>query len=108
MRWIQNVQESGSAMDLPRSGQLSVSEEVVEIVKTVFQRSPLKSIRRALQELQVPKSTTHKVLHKELLFHSYKLQVVQALQGNNRPWRLEYVAFMLKKIKEDNEYIYKR
>ena len=39
IRWAKNFQESGSVMDLLRSGQSSVSEEIVGNVQTVFQRS---------------------------------------------------------------------
>ena len=42
-------------MDLPRSGQPSVSKETVDNVQVASQRSPQKSISRASRELQVPK-----------------------------------------------------
>lgn len=107
MRWVKNFQETGSVKDLPRSGRPGVSQQTVENVQVAFQRSPQKSIRRASRELHVPKSTIHKVLHKRLQLHPYKVQIIQHLQPNDRPIRYEFATTMLNKIEGDNEYLQK-
>ena len=81
------------------------SEETVDNMPAAFQRSSQKSISGASRELQVPKSTIHNFLRKRLRFLPYQLQIIQALQPNDPPRRFEFAAFMLQKIKEDNEYL---
>ena len=45
-----------------------------------FHRSPSKSISVASHKLAVPRITAHKVLHKWLRLHAYKLQIFQAFK----------------------------
>ena len=62
--------------DTRRSGRPRTSEERV---RQAFQRSPMKSIRTAARQLELPRSTVHKVLHKNLRLYAYKVQMLQAL-----------------------------
>ena len=78
-RWFKNFMETGSILDRKRSGRPSIDEETVDAVRVAFHRSPRKSIRVASNKLAIPRSTVHKVLHKRLRLHAYKLQIVQAL-----------------------------
>jgi len=64
--WYSEFAETGSVGDLDRSGRPSVSDETVDAVREVFQRSPGKSTRRASNELRVPQSTVVKILHTNL------------------------------------------
>ena len=75
--------ETGTVFDTKRSGQPKTSEENIERVRQAFQRSPLKSIRTAARQLELPRSTVHKVLHKNLRLYAYKVQMLQALQPND-------------------------
>ena len=72
--WFKNFMETGSILDRKRSGRPSIDEETVDVVRVAFHRSPRKSIRVASNELAIPRSTVHKVLHKRLRLHAYKLQ----------------------------------
>ena len=72
-------------MDRKRSGRPSIDEETVDVVRVAFHRSPRKSICVASNELAIPPSTVHKVLHKRLRLHAYKLQIVQALKLDDHP-----------------------
>ena len=83
-RWFKNFMETGSILDRKRSGRPSIDEEPVDAVHVAFHRSPRKSIRVASNELDIPRSTVHKVLHKRLRLHAYKLQIVQALKPDDR------------------------
>ena len=82
--------ETGSILDRKRSGRPSIDEETVDAVRVAFHRSPRKSIRVASNELAIPRSTVHKVLHKRLRLHAYKLQIVQALKPDDRPRRAAF------------------
>ena len=77
--------ETGSILDRKRSGRPSIDEEIVDAVRVAFYRSPRKSIRFASNELAIPRSTVHKVLHKQFQLHAYKLQIVQALKPDFHP-----------------------
>ena len=69
--------------DTRRSGQPRTSEENIEHIRQTFQRSSMKSIHTAAKQLKLPHSTVHKVLHKNLRLHVYKVQMLQALQPND-------------------------
>ncbi|KAJ4434564.1 hypothetical protein ANN_23126 [Periplaneta americana] len=52
---------------------------MVANVQAAYERSPLKSLRRASRELQVglPKSTLQRIVHKRLKLYAYKVQLMQ-------------------------------
>ena len=79
-RWFKNFMETGSILDRKRSNRPNIDEETVDAVHVAFHRSPRKLIRVASNELAIPRSTVHKVLHKRLWLHAYKSQIVQALK----------------------------
>ena len=86
-RWFKNFMETGSILNRKRSGRPSIDEETVNVVYVAFHRKPRKSIRVASNKLAIPRSTVHKVLHKRLWLHAYKLQIVQALKPDDHPRR---------------------
>ena len=65
-RWFKTFMETGSILDRKKSGRPSIDEEATDAVRVTFHRSPRKSIRVASNELAIPGSTVHKVLHKRL------------------------------------------
>jgi hypothetical protein len=75
------------------------------VVREAFQRSPSKSTRRASRELQVPRATAQKILHRRLKLHSYKIQIVQALEPNEGRDRKEFAMDMLDRIDNDNGFL---
>ena len=80
--------------DTRRSGRPRTSEENIERLRQPFQRSPMKSIRTAARQLELPRSTVHKVLHKNLRLYAYKVQMLQALQPNDMPRQKEFAVNM--------------
>ena len=97
--------ETGTVFDTRRSGQPRTSEENIERVRQAFQRSPMKSIRTAARQVELPHSTVHKVLHKNLRLYAYKVQMLQALQPNDMPRRKEFAVNMLQRISEDEAFL---
>ena len=81
------------------------SEENIERVRQAFQRFPMKSIRTAARQLKLPRSIVHKVLHKNLRLHAYKVQMLQAIQPNDMPRRKEFAVNMLQRISEDEAFL---
>jgi hypothetical protein len=82
-----------------------VEQELVDNLQAAFQRSPQKSVHRASRELNVPKSTLHKVPHKQLHLQPYKVQLTQALEPSGLHQRAEFAASMLDSIEQDNQYL---
>ena len=97
--------ETGTAFDTRRSGRPRTSEENIERVRQAFQRSPMKSIRTAARQLELLRSTVHKVLHKNLRLYAYKVQMLQELQPNDMPRRKEFAVNMLQRISEDEAFL---
>ena len=88
-RWHKKFMERGSVLDAVRSGPPRISGENIERVGHVFSGSCMKSIRTAARELQSPPATVHKVLRNRLRMYAYKMQMLQALQPNDKPKRKE-------------------
>ena len=78
--WHKNFMETGSVLQRKGAGRLQISEEEIESVRVAYTRSPRKSIRGASTQLQIPHSTIHKVLHRNLRFYAYKVQLLQAFK----------------------------
>ena len=92
--------ERGSVLDVVRSGRPRISGENIERVRRLFterlfSRSPIKSIRTAARELQLPPATVHKALRMGLRLYAYKMQMLQAVQPNDKPKRKEFPVNML-------------
>ena len=74
--WLKKFMKTGTVFDTRRSGRPRTSEENIERVRQAFQRSPMKSIRTADRQLELPRLTVHKVLHKNLRLYAYKGQML--------------------------------
>ena len=103
--WHKKFMEAGTVFDTRRSGRPRTSEENIERVRQAFQCSPMKSIRTAARQLELPRSTVHKVVHKNLRFYAYKIQMLQALQPNDVPRRKEFAVKILQRISEDEAFL---
>lgn len=103
--WYDKFKDTGSVADRRRTGRPRISEQNVEALRAAFQRSPGKSIRRASLQLDIPRSSVHKVLHKCLHLHAYKVQIVQALLPNDLPRRAEFAIEILDRIDGNNDYL---
>jgi hypothetical protein len=72
-------------------------EEIVERTWQSFMRSPHKLIPRHSLELGILKPTVHKVLHKKLKLHVYKIQLLHEIKVADKPKRKESAERMLEK-----------
>ena len=70
--------ETGSVLQRKGADRPQISEEEIKSVRVAYTRSPKKSIRGASTQLQIPRSTIHKVLHKNMQLYAYKKQLLQA------------------------------
>ena len=97
--------ETGNILDHKKSGRPSIDEETVDAVGVALHHSPRKSICVASNELANPPSTVHKVLHKRLWLHAYKLQIVQTLKLGDCPDQAVFAEKILQCIDDDNDYL---
>ena len=84
-----------------RTGRPSTSEDAVDQVRTAFQRSPRKSVRRASRELQLAPTAVWCVLRKRLQMVPHKLKLFQKLKETDKPLRREFCITLQEKL-EDN------
>ena len=82
----------------------TVSAENIKSVRQAFSRSPMKSIRTAARQLELPPITVHKVLHIRLRLHAYKVLMLQRLQPSDKPKQKELADIMLHRISEIEEF----
>ena len=68
--WHKKFMETETVFNTRRSERPKTSEKNIEHVRQAFQRSPMKSIRTAARQLELPHSTVHKVLHKNLRLYA--------------------------------------
>jgi len=68
IQWDRQFVETGCLCKGKSPGQLHVSDDNIERVCEAFLRSPCKSVAKASRELDMPKMTVWKVLHKRLCF----------------------------------------
>jgi hypothetical protein len=87
-----------------RSGRPRTSEENIDRVRKTF-GSPSKSIHTAAWLPEVPRSTLHKVLQKIMRLYANKVQLLQALEANDKPRRKEFAVNMLKRMPEDETFL---
>lgn len=104
-RWFKQFEETGSVQKQKSSGRPSVSDEKVELIRQSAIRSPKKSIPRRSLELGIPKTTIHKVLHKRLKLHAYKIQLLQELKPDDGAKRFNFAVEMLNKIDENQSFL---
>ena len=87
------------------AGRPQILEEEIESVRVAYTRSSRKSIRRASTQLQIPRSTIHKVLHRNLPLYAYKVQLLQALKPEDKPLRKEFAVTMLDRLDSDPAFL---
>ena len=74
--WHKKFIETGSVLQRKGAGRSQISEKETESVRVAYTRSPRKSICGTSTQLQIPRSTIHKVLHRNLRLYAYKVQLL--------------------------------
>ena len=87
------------------AGRPQISEEEIQSVRVAYTRSPRKSIRRASTQLQIPHSTIHKVLHRNLRLYAYKVQLLQALKPEDELRQTEFAVTVLDRLDSDPGFL---
>ena len=72
--------------------------EMIKKVKDYYRREKQPSIRRCAAKLQIGYATVWAILHDDLHFKAYKVQLVQLLRPHDKERRLEFANTMLEKL----------
>lgn len=107
-KWIQKFEETGSTMNQPRCGRPRTSRDAehIERVRTSVRKQPNLSTRKRSSVLNVPRTSLIRILHKDLHFHPYKIQMVQELKPQDRAHRLQFANDMLEKFTNFNNIFF--
>lgn len=104
-RWSQQFTATGSVSKRKSTGRPRISEETVEHVSQSCSHSPKKSLTRRSLELDIPRATVHKIMHKRLRLYPYKIQLLHEIKPDDQPKRTEFAALMLQKAEEDPTFL---
>jgi ABC-type lipoprotein export system ATPase subunit len=80
--WEKHAFASGSVKDRPRSGRKKTREETCTAVAQSIERSPMTSIRKRAAELQIPRSTMHDHIKKDLKMKGFIPMFVNELSND--------------------------
>lgn len=87
---IKKFRETGSVVDAYRSGRPSISQDQIMEIQDRITMSPNASLNHLSQQVQISKSSVHKILRSELHYRPYKLTEVSQLQERDYESRLNY------------------
>ena len=105
-RLIKKFEDTGSTGDIksPRS-RSSRSVENIAIVRDSVIASPKKSVRRRSQQMDIKKSSVHRILTKDLHMNAYKIQLTQELKPNDHSERRNFAEWVLGMQQVDENFV---
>ena len=87
--WVRQWRETRSVQVKARTRRNTVrSPENIQRVRIALERSPRRSVRRHSQLLNLSDRSVRRILHHDLHFHPYKLQIVQELTAAHKAFRV--------------------
>lgn len=105
-QFVNRVRETGSLLDKTtrkRPFPARSTENIAAVEQSVRER-PSTSIRHRAQELHLSRSTTHRILRKDLALKPYKVQLAQQLKPIDHPKRLRFANWAEDRLAEDGEF----
>jgi transposase len=89
--WVREWRETCSVKDKKPGRRRTVRKpENVEHVRVALERSPRRSARLHASALHLSRRSLSRILHADLKFHPYKLQLVQQLSQHGKEVRLRF------------------
>lgn len=103
--WVRMFNRTGSVRSV-FAGRPSVrNEENIERVRIAVQRSPTRSAVRHAAALQLSDRTFRRILHKNLRFHPYKIQMAQQLKQQDNISRLHFANEFIAILNENGNVL---
>jgi transposase len=106
--WVRNFEETGSALKKKPPGGIRSARtlENITAVRTALIRSPKRSARRHALSLNLSNRSVRRIVHQDLNFHPYKVQVVQELKPHDLLTRKIFCQEMLTQMDHDEDFIH--
>lgn len=96
LRWVTNFRDHGSVKnEFVGSVKTVRTPENVERVRQAVIRSPVRSARRQALALNITRRSLGRILHEDLRFHPYKIQVVHKILPQDLPARIQFCRTFL-------------
>ena len=105
--WVRKFRTTASTEDKKHGGKPKTvrTPENIERVRIDFQRSPKRSAHRHAQTLGISRTSLRRILHKDLNFHPYKLQIVQELSDRDHASRRTFCEQFIELTREQPDLI---
>lgn len=102
-RLVRKFEATGSVSDLPKTGRpKSVrTAENIAVVKQSVKEDPKQSTTRRSLELGISRTSLHRILHKDLNLHAYKIQLCQQLKPTDHFARRVFSDWLIEHRKID-------
>ena len=99
-RWVSNFPQTSSALNRRRSDcpRTRTAEENVTAVAESIEQSPRRSLRKHAFALHMSATSVHRILHRSLHMHPYKIMVVQELSESDYETRTNLSRDILQSI----------
>ena len=94
--WVQNFKGTGSTLKKKGGSVKTVrTPENIAVVKVVIERSPHRPARRHSVPLGLSEASVRRILHKDLHFSQYKIQITHALHERDYVNRVNFCQTFL-------------
>ena len=104
--WVANFEGSGSTSKKRGGSKKTVrTPENIRRVREAFDRSPRRSAVRHATTLGITPRSVQRILHNDLHYHPYKIQIVQTLNTRDYGARVRFCQEMLDLIGEDEDLV---
>jgi len=91
-QWVRQWRETESVQVKARTRRNTVrSPENIQRVRIALEMSPRRSVRRHSQLLNLSDRSVRRILHHDLHFYPYKLQIVQGLTAAHKALRVRFL-----------------
>jgi hypothetical protein len=104
--WVGNFEAAGSTLK-KKGGSVKTlrTPENIAVVREAIERIPHRSARRRSVSLGLSEASFQRILHKDLHFYPYKIQVTHALHGRDDVNRVNFCQTFLQLINQNQELV---
>jgi hypothetical protein len=104
--WVRNFEATGSTLKKKGGSVKTVcTPENIAIVREAIERSPHCSVRRHSVSLGLSEASIRRILHKDLHFYPYKIQVTHALHERDYVNRVNFCQTFLQLINQNQNLL---
>jgi len=104
--WVRNFEATDSTLKTKGGSIKTVSTpDNIAVVREAIERSPHRSARRHCVSLGLSEASVRRILHKDLDFFPYKIQVTHELHERDYVNRVNFCQTFLRLINENQELV---